>query len=1226
MTVLEKIKNITDRGLFEKICVDILRIIRPEYSNIIHGGLNEKGEPVPSPLDAFHNYDDGNFVLVEVTSDDSNLRKKWLDKENGDLFKAFGKVKSWRESFPDAKFTLWLCTNQRIKDSHQNKLFTDVNKLCVEMDLAIEFLEQSAIVSFLENSPVGQWIAQESLGIQASQLSIPKLFNLASINLEEYAREIYLDELIIRPCEQDIRDLLLHASAPVMLVAKSGVGKSTMGYRLIQRWLESGKWALRIKHDVAATAISLTHAINKQLLQYQGNLFLDANQILSFKEKPLIVIDDLNKSLNPAILLESILLWQRETNLTVLIPVWQNVYDQLPARFKERNSTDKNKPKMSESFFLEKYTTEESKDILRLLLGSNTSNFSDQQLERMSEELSYDPFLVRTYGELSAIDQNNWLGKTTEPIKEYIREKLLAVQLLTTAPYYRLEDTLLLLMDCMLQQKMQYFSFRALGSELDKDQIKILEGIGSSSSIFSIDTEGHIVFKHDKVRDYLLSQSISRMLNDIPKNSAVLSEPYYAEIIGKALTRTNGKLLEDSCNWLLNVSPLAVVESLNYIQDENTNEFITQKIIAWYKEKKAATNEAILTSMKISLSNTYNPKVIRICEHLETDFSILYANFLNGHTVSGIRYISMFAREDFEPSSGNVRRDYILGNFNIRFRNKGISDVKAQLNLLEYTTDQKKAIIMFAGYLRSEELFDAVFEAWKSAKETLLLNTIWTLILSFKSGDELKLQEVFDFWAGLPAGENTNGFPKGTKDLCTFYLAHYKNYACNDGLVKFLLKNAANESYLNLAWAIMVYLDHPDVLEFAVRRFAKIKKQLAEKEGFYMTSLTISNFPERWSPRHDGGKNLSVISRTKLRELWKAPENDAYLRFQAFTLWSVGANQKDEAVLLEIEASDEEIYNQALLLRMLIEDRSVLKEVKQVVMLGRKESEKYLEHLCFIWSPEVLDYIDKLLTSYIPLKEEEFKYPNSWVLSGIEELLRYCPDNDVSYLLEKHWSKLGKMSNFIILALLTGTKKTAELVAQVFPLYPYPRELFKYMGIHLTSGKIVNLIRFQRKPMTSQVLHNLRPYLPHFDHNVLDDLMRSASTEDQRSFIFTNVLPLLKKKPGRYDYARELFPMDSDICVEFNKFVREPKRRWQIESWLERMEKNGIKRKRLVSVILAEVKKRPIDKARAECFSKVIEFIGERSDLKHLDQVDENRRYHELWIGLEYRLKRKLLN
>ena len=76
MTVTEAIVNIKDRALFEQISVSILREIKPEYINIIHGGVNEKGETIASPLDAFHKINDNEFVLIEITTDDTNIKKK----------------------------------------------------------------------------------------------------------------------------------------------------------------------------------------------------------------------------------------------------------------------------------------------------------------------------------------------------------------------------------------------------------------------------------------------------------------------------------------------------------------------------------------------------------------------------------------------------------------------------------------------------------------------------------------------------------------------------------------------------------------------------------------------------------------------------------------------------------------------------------------------------------------------------------------------------------------------------------------------------------------------------------------------------------------------------------------------------------------------------------------------------------------------------------------------
>ncbi|KIA96189.1 hypothetical protein OC25_03655 [Pedobacter kyungheensis] len=1226
MTVLDQIKNITDRGLFEKICVDILRNIRPEYANIIHGGLNEKGEPVPSPLDAFHCDQNGNFVLIEVTSDDSNLRRKWLDKNTGDVFKALGKVQEWHSNFPEAAFTLWLCTNQRVKDSHHNKLFTDVVELCKQSGVTVEFLEQSAIVSYLEDTPIGQWIAQKSLHISAKQLSKPKLLDLTLVNLEAYAREIFAGELITRACEVDLAEILDQSYSPVLLVAKSGMGKSTIAYNILKNCSKTKKWGLRINHSIAADSSSLTQAISKQLLQHQNDLFISPSQFQNLSEKVLIVIDDINKATNPTILLEHILLWQRESSFNVLIPVWQNVYDQLPKRFKEENTDEKNKPELSETVLLLGYSTEESIAALKLSSLNSAQKFSDQQFERISEELFNDPFLIRIYGDLTGIDQDNWLAKTSAPIEEYIGERLLDIQQKASIPHFSLEQALLKLADHMLKSKLQFISFVALEDKLDREDIKILHQIGLNNAIFSIGPEGQLIFKHDKLRDYLLSKAIARMFSDLPKHIQTLSEPYYAELIGRALSNTNGEQRSNISKWLLGHLPLAVVESLNYHQDEDAHGLITQQLITWLKTHKEKLNEATLISIKASLNNIHNPSVIQICDCLDTDFYTLGANFLNGHTGDGIRYIARFANSDFEPNSGNARRDYLMANFNNRFKENGIADLKKYLSVPTYTIQQKNAIIMFAGYLRSQELFDPIFERWQSDKKALFMNSIWALIISFQAGKEEKLQEVFDFWASLPESKKTNGFPEGTKALSTYNLGRYKEFAVNEALAAFLLKNTQREDYLNLFFAVTAYMDHPDLIEFTIRHFAKIKRQLSQQEGLYVASLTISKFPERWSPRHQSGKSLSTASRNRLLSLWNNQPDDQFLTLQAFVLWSVGADESEGHILQKIDLDNPELYSRTITTRMLIGDHSVLADLKQIIKAENRQNGKYIEHLCLIWDQATKEYVDSLLNLYHPNQDQKFKHSNSWVLSSIAELLFYCPDADVSYLLEKHWDRLGYLSEFVILALLTGTKKTADLAAQVFPQYPDPKALFKYLDIKFTSGKIVDLIQFKRKPLTTQVLENLKPHLAYFSQSVLETLMMNASTATERAFIKTNVLPILKKKPGHFDHVKDLFPSEEDISDEFDEFVRVPKSRWRIDSWLERLEKNGISRKEIISTLLKTIKKTPVSQPQLDCFSRVMENIGDRSDLMFIEELDPKNQNKTLWTDLEYHIKRKLLN
>ena len=118
----------------------------------------------------------------------------------------------------------------------------------------------------------------------------------------------------------------------------------------------------------------------------------------------------------------------------------------------------------------------------------------------------------------------------------------------------------------------------------------------------------------------------------------------------------------------------------------------------------------------------------------------------------------------------------------------------------------------------------------------------------------------------------------------------------------------------------------------------------------------------------------------------------------------------------------------------------------------------------------------------------------------------------------------------------------------------------------------------------------------------------------------------MKEKPGNFDYARDLFPSEEDMASEFNGFVKDPKSQWRIDNWLERLEKNGISRKEIISTLVKALKKAPISKAQLDCFSKVMEYIADRADLAVIDHIDPQRHYNTLWADLEYQIKRKHLN
>jgi hypothetical protein len=195
-----------------------LRLQDSNYKTVIHTGINEKGETKPSPLDGFcliPNSSPPHFILVEHTINDSNLERKWLQDHtkvkskskrkkpgpeiDGDVLKAGRRATEIRKDFPDAVFTLALCTNQLVNENLANNVYQQASMFGMNVDI----LEFSRLTDFLNHNSDGQYLRKKFLGIEAERVSRSLLKDLSQKGIEEYEANIYLtdkqQELVERP-------------------------------------------------------------------------------------------------------------------------------------------------------------------------------------------------------------------------------------------------------------------------------------------------------------------------------------------------------------------------------------------------------------------------------------------------------------------------------------------------------------------------------------------------------------------------------------------------------------------------------------------------------------------------------------------------------------------------------------------------------------------------------------------------------------------------------------------------------------------------------------------------------------------------------------------------------------------------------------------------------------------------------------------------------------------
>jgi hypothetical protein len=1208
--VTKAISEITDRALFEQISVDILRHKDEKYFNTIHGGVNEKGETITSPLDAFHKIGETEFVLIEVTTNDTNLNQKWLSEKigkEGDLIKAAKKANEWKKSYPEARYTVLLCTNQRIKDI----LFTNTNKKAKELGLNVEYLEQSGIVSYLEDTANGQWLAEKHLGITARRLSIDKLKTLCAANHADYQREIYFDnsKIITRSKKEAIRLIITKPETSIcLLIGDSGVGKSTLSAGLLTDFVINNQGGIRLKPEIVEQSVSILDAIEKQLKSYQSNIRIEAD-IFNHSNKFLVVIDDVNKLASPVALIEKILNWEKRYPFVLLCPIWRHVYNQLPERFRSpQERCSESKPPFL-SIDLDVYTEMEAFTFIQARFLAKNISLSKKQFEFIAKSLSFNPFLLDTYSELTGLNTENYALYIQNPIGKYIEEQLKTLENKSNFAFYELENSLFFLANYLLIHK----NLEVSCALFDVENKKFYNVIGKQNKVLRIDKKGNIIFKHDKIRDFLLVQQIEKYLipNDLERHDQVLREPYFAELIGRAIG--NLDIINDHIlNYFFQNQPLAVFESLRYIQGTANETSIHGKVVNWVRKNIKNVKTAELNAIEQCLMELDYAKMLEITNHFDTNYNISVANFRNGDIESGMRYLSYYSsgRSGFEPSLGNDHRDKMIEHFNVIYKSNKISNLKLFFQKKEHSNKRNNHLILLAGYTKSPKLFKDIFNLWKTCKEELLTSTMWALAYCFSDDYQKEMYEVFDFWSTFPKDVERKGIPTGRRDLSAFQIRRCVLRDLCDNFVDFLLEISKNDIFSDLVWAFLYNIDNPKAFEYVVLKLAK-------------TGISGLWFPNRaWKDSETGSKQISTRSLKKLASIWGNENESEAKRYYAFQFWSI--NTQDLKSLQTIDKKQEYLHKDALRKRLLLKDESALNDAIYYIEKKNVYGNFLLAYLLFIWNRDVMQFIDNQIEKNCNKLIYDSDSDKSWMLREISYLLAHIPPRDLDLLLSNHWDKLRYNNDFIQLALLAGTQKCKALVADSFYGHPNPKVFFDGFNKRLSRMRI-SYVPLNVLPLTMQALQTMKPYFEYMEQTDIETLLELAYGQKLQIWVKQNLIQYIDKQENK-NLNKKIynFPTDNDIEIEFLNLANE-NRNWQLRNWVERLENRNCNKARLMLVLQKCLEKHGLQENLIQGIGKCIELIGNRSDIAILESPQGSEHFKSIIDNVKYNLFRRTL-
>ena len=340
-------------------------------------------------------------MIEHTTTKKEDLEIKWLSKmenKEGDLIKAGKEAINIRKEIPDAEFTLVLTTNRRLTYIEDKPLLIKVYKKAEEFRIQLDIWEQSRIVDYLDNESYGHWFRKKFLGIIAELLSKPLFLEICKKSFEAYSNILFNnnDEFVHRDYDDSIKNSILNTQVPIhLIVGESGVGKSTIIYKIIKKNLENGIYALWIPPEIIQESISIESAINKFIIVLYPTISLESiNQIIneiSDNDKIILIIDDVNNSDKPQAIVQKLLSWSKpkddkKPRFSIVCPIWPSIWT--PISFENKGKEWINT--VSVGYFSEK----ESQKAVQLITEKAGFKISSIKARNLAKKLGNDPFLI----------------------------------------------------------------------------------------------------------------------------------------------------------------------------------------------------------------------------------------------------------------------------------------------------------------------------------------------------------------------------------------------------------------------------------------------------------------------------------------------------------------------------------------------------------------------------------------------------------------------------------------------------------------------------------------------------------------------------------------------------------------------------------------------------------------------------------------------------------------
>lgn len=1179
---------------FELIATAVLREAVPEYASLLHVGTNVSGRTVRSPVDGIGvNIHRGSrkLLLVQHTiTARSGLRRKWLDEKDGDVTKAKAIIsyEIARGSVREGTLVL-ACTS----DPDEN-LVRDVHAAAGD-ELKIDLWPGSRIADFLDRNPEGQWLRKQQFGTAAPRLSLSQAFAISHLSLGQYLSLVERSEIVPRALAADLVDFAMELRGVGFIIGESGLGKSTALRCLGDDWLVQGGMVLILSHEIIEHAGTIEQAITHGLRYWMPELDMECGHAalaLATHEQPiLLIVEDVNRSTNPGRIIERLVGWSVTSNSAVacnivpqpwrlLCPVWPSNAGLGNEKLYKRV--------IGNSFMIDKFERSEAISAIRTRANAAGVELTVLQCNDLAMALGDDPLLIGL--------NNNWLKPSAREaiqsycdlnIEEAADNALLGIDL---------RQALGELAEKMVIERTVYPKWHQIRNWLagNNDILSAIRRLVKQGKIIQLgmaSSDERLAYRHDRVRDYLLTRALKSLIERDKLTPELWVEPFYSGLIGGALPDLPLVII---CKATAH-NPVALFAALHA---ENVGEEHRDRLIEAANEWVASPSFKMKASERQRqhamqyLARTDGAFVADLAKHFPFGFSQIEAMVRNGSVRAGA---SLCANS--EPGLFDAWRDRILAhalschpNFVLNLAEL-IRDGDLSPQLLE-------GALNLAGEIGDSALCDALAVRWSSIEDRCLsTGWLWAALRCCPPISHPLAITLCDIWEKLPAKVKRNVDKSDANprwDIAGYNLPWAFSRKHEPNAIAFMIARARSARKLShVLSSILSKIDVPEAVIYSIQVGANVYRRTEKNGGI---SFFAHNLQRNWSPEQHG-RTLSIASRTAVERIWRNRRINRFERKTAFLVWSQTPTRQEIAGLAMLE-SDPLLADSALRTRLAVGDQLAVPLLKQRIW-NTERGQYWWLHARKVGLANLHEDVERyfLERRIAPLATSN--------VTDIDRILAELLIDEHDYFsintILKNVDQFKTSPVFVQAALFLAVPETVVFAQAAIASSDSPEKMLEYIEMvwgMRTVGRagVTNLAQLQAlEPYYSKISEKNNGNI----HIV--NFFEAANSIGALGWRKKHLDPIISKTRGDYctsDKQTLFFSLDSEVA-NFLKY----KRSWFfIEQWFRRREEELWSRKDLLAVVGEWCCDRGSESAVA-LLCEVLLYFGERDDLTLLDSL-----------------------